>query len=67
MQLWKARVAGYEEARKKFQLIDSPKSREFVPYLGLLKKFVTDNNAVAQEKGLNATMAFVENAADAGR
>ncbi|KFM68160.1 Cytoskeleton-associated protein 5, partial [Stegodyphus mimosarum] len=32
-------------------------------YLGLLKKFVIDSNAVAQEKGLAAVLAFIENAA----
>lgn len=66
-QSWKARVAGYDEARRLFQSMDSPKSKDFIPYLGLMKKFVTDSNAVAQEKGLIAALAFVENAADAGR
>jgi len=28
---------------------------------------VTDSNAVAQEKGLEATVAFIENAAAAGK
>ena len=48
-------------------MIDNEKSREFLPYLGLLKKFVTDNNAVAQEKGLLATLACIENSTDSGR
>ena len=61
-QLWKARLAGYEEATKKFKLLDE-KSPEFSNYLGLMKKFVIDSNAVAQEKGLEATLAYVENAA----
>ncbi|KAK0049616.1 cytoskeleton-associated protein 5 [Biomphalaria pfeifferi] len=58
---WKARVAGYEEATKLFNGLDE-KSQEFTRYGGLLKKFVTDSNAVAQEKGLEAVLAFVENA-----
>ncbi|XP_065070567.1 cytoskeleton-associated protein 5-like isoform X2 [Rhopilema esculentum] len=66
-KLWKARVAGYEEAKKKFQMISNEKTKEFTSYLGILKKFVTDNNAVAQEKGLLATLAFVENCSDSTR
>ncbi|KAH9494766.1 Cytoskeleton associated protein 5 [Bulinus truncatus] len=58
---WKARVSGYEEATKLFHGLDE-KSQEFSRYGGLLKKFVTDSNAVAQEKGLEAVLAFVENA-----
>lgn len=50
-KLWKARVAGYEEAIKLFNQIDDEKSPEWNKYLGLIKKFVTDSNAVAQEKG----------------
>ena len=60
-QVWKARVAGYEAATKLFNGLDE-KSKEFSNYGGLMKKFVTDSNAVAQEKGLNAVLAFVANA-----
>ena len=67
VQAWKARLAGYEEAAKLFQTIDDEKSPEFSKYLGLIKKFVIDNNAVAQEKGLEATLAYIENAAAAGK
>ena len=35
--------------------------------MGLLKKFVTDSNAIAQEKALEATLVFVEYAACAGK
>jgi len=35
--------------------------------LGLIKKFVIDSNAVAHEKGLEATLAYVENAAAAAK
>jgi len=56
-------VEGYEEAAKRFRLIDDEKSPEYNSFLGLMKKFVMDSNAAAQEKGLEATLSFVENAA----
>lgn len=62
-QLWKARVAGYEEAAKRFRLIDDEKSPEYNNFLGNIKKFVIDSNAAAQEKGLDAVLAYVANAA----
>ena len=65
-QVWKARVAGYEEAAKQFPTLDE-KSPEFSKYLGILKKMVTDSNAIAQEKALDAVLAFVENAHVAGK
>ncbi|XP_052066786.1 cytoskeleton-associated protein 5-like [Mytilus californianus] len=64
---WKARLAGYEEVTKIFSQQTDPKSPEFQRYAGLMKKFVTDSNAVAQEKALDAVLAFVENAAVASR
>lgn len=66
-KLWKARVDGYEEAAKLFRTIDDEKSPEWNKYLGLVKKFVIDSNAVAQEKGLEATLVFVENSGNAGK
>ncbi|XP_038218793.1 protein mini spindles isoform X2 [Zerene cesonia] len=66
-KLWKARVAGYEEAIKLFNQIDDEKSPEWNKYLGLVKKFVIDSNAVAQEKGLEAALVFVENCGHAGK
>ncbi|GIY80106.1 hypothetical protein CDAR_186242 [Caerostris darwini] len=62
-KLWKARLSGYEDVTKLFQQQDDEKSPEFSKYLGLLKKFVIDSNAIAQEKGLAAVLAFIENAA----
>ena len=59
-QAWKARIAGYEDLIKTFRTLDE-KSPEFSKYLGLVKKFVVDSNIVALEKGLEATLAFVEN------
>lgn len=60
-------MAGYEEASKLFSSITDEKSPEFTKYAGLLKKFVTDTNAFAQDKALDAVMAFIENASVAGR
>ena len=45
---------------KHFKGIDDPKSNEYTKFIGLLKKFVVDSNAVAQEKGLDAVLAFIE-------
>ncbi|XP_044007897.1 protein mini spindles isoform X2 [Aphidius gifuensis] len=64
---WKARVHGYEECTKKFSCIDDEKSPEWNKFLGLIKKFVVDSNVAAQEKGLEAALAYVENAACAGK
>uniref|UniRef100_A0A667Y1U7 Cytoskeleton associated protein 5 n=1 Tax=Myripristis murdjan TaxID=586833 RepID=A0A667Y1U7_9TELE len=61
-KVWKARLTGYEEALKLFQRIDDEKSPEWGKFLGLIKKFVTESNAVAQLKGLEAALAFVERA-----
>ncbi|XP_061466898.1 cytoskeleton-associated protein 5 isoform X2 [Rhineura floridana] len=66
-KLWKARINGYEEALKLFEKINDEKSPEWSKYLGLIKKFVTDSNAVAQLKGLEAAVAYVENAHVAGK
>ena len=63
IQIWKCRVAGYEEAAKKFKYASSEKDPEFNNYLPLMKKFTIDANAVAQEKGLEAVLAFLDNAA----
>jgi len=52
---------------KTFQCIDDEKSPEWNKYVGFIKKFVVDSNAAAQEKGLEATLAFVENAAVANK
>ncbi|KAL6480806.1 hypothetical protein MHYP_G00118390 [Metynnis hypsauchen] len=66
-KVWKARLNGYEEALKLFQRIGDEKSPEWGKYLGLIKKFVTDSNAVAQLKGLEAALVFIENAHVAGK
>lgn len=66
-KLWKARVDGYEEAAKIFRSIEDDKSPEWNKYLGLIKKFVTDSNAAAQEKGMEAALVFIENCGNAGK
>lgn len=53
---------GYEEATKLFRTISDEKSPEWNKYLGLVKKFVSDSNVAAQEKGLEASLAYIENA-----
>ncbi|KAK3536056.1 hypothetical protein QTP70_026011 [Hemibagrus guttatus] len=66
-KVWKARLNGYEEALKLFQRIGDEKSSEWGKYLGLIRKFVTESNAVAQLKGLEAALVFIENAHVAGK
>ncbi|OAD59416.1 Cytoskeleton-associated protein 5 [Eufriesea mexicana] len=66
-KLWRARLHGYKECVNTFQCIDDEKSPEWNKFLGFIKKFVVDSNAVAQEKGLEASLAFIENAAIAGK
>ncbi|CAK9821655.1 Protein mini spindles [Anthophora retusa] len=66
-KLWRARLHGYKECVNTFQCIVDEKSPDWNKFLGFVKKFVVDSNAVAQEKGLEATLAFVENAAVAGK
>ena len=58
---WKARIDGYEQLKKIFLQADE-KSPDFAKYQHLLKKFVVDSNAFAQEKGLEVVSVFVENA-----
>ncbi|GLB34986.1 putative microtubule associated protein [Lyophyllum shimeji] len=60
---WKARVSAYESLVKTFQTTASDTDPAFKPYINnpdLLKKIVTDSNAVAQEKGVECLVAFVK-------
>lgn len=60
---WKARVNGYESLVKIFENTASDTDPAFKPYLNnldLLKKFATDSNAVAQEKGVECLVALVK-------
>lgn len=66
-KLWKARLHGYEETIKIMREIDDEKSPEWNRFTFLIKKFVADAHAMAQERGLEATMIFVENSSSAGK
>ena len=60
---WKARVSGYEALVKTFGATPSETDPAFKPYTSNpehLKRMVTDANAVAQEKGVEAVIAFVK-------
>lgn len=60
---WKARVSAYEALIKTFQTTASDSDPAFKPYLNdpdILKKIVTDSNAVAQEKGVECVVNFVK-------
>ncbi|GBE82318.1 hypothetical protein SCP_0407020 [Sparassis crispa] len=60
---WKARVSAYESLVKIFHTTASDSDPAFKPYINnpdLLKKIVTDSNAVAQEKGVECLVAFVK-------
>lgn len=65
-QSWRARVSGYEGAIQLFRQLDKG-DPEWNKFTSIVKKFVVDNNAVAQEKGLEATLIFVENSVTAER
>jgi hypothetical protein len=60
-------VHGYEEATKLFRQIPDEKSPEWNKFLGIVRKFAADSNAAALEKGLEALLAFIENAGIAGK
>ncbi|KXN82086.1 Cytoskeleton-associated protein 5 [Leucoagaricus sp. SymC.cos] len=60
---WKARVSAYESLNKSFQTSASETDPVFKPYVSnpdLLKKIVTDANAVAQEKGVECLVSLVK-------
>lgn len=64
---WKARVSAYESLIKTFQTTASDTDPAFKPYVNnpeLLKKFATDANAVAQEKGVECLVALVKYAGE---
>lgn len=58
---------GYEEATKHFRRIDDEASSEYSKFTGMIKKFVVDSNQIAQEKGAEAALAFVESASAASK
>ena len=65
-KMWKARMDGYEQLKKIFEMADE-KSPEFAKFQHYMKNLAVDANAFAQEKGLEAIAVFVENASCAGK
>ncbi|KAI5453121.1 hypothetical protein NCC49_006149 [Naganishia albida] len=63
---WKARQSAYLELIQKFGKTASDEDPFFRPYLNgdLLKKWVTDSNAVAQEKGVDAVCALLKDSGE---
>ena len=64
---WKARVSAYESLIKTFGTTACDTDPAFKPYISnadLLKKFATDANAVAQEKGVECLVALVKYAGE---
>jgi cytoskeleton-associated protein 5 len=64
---WKARVSAYESLIKTFQTTASDTDPAFKPYINnieLIKKFATDSNAVAQEKGVECLVALIKYAGE---
>jgi len=60
---WKARVSAYESLIKSFQTSASDTDPVFNPYISnpdLLKKIITDANAVAQEKGVECLVSLIK-------
>ncbi|XP_040572755.1 cytoskeleton-associated protein 5 [Lepeophtheirus salmonis] len=64
-KIWKARLHGYEEVVKLFNSLDGD-DEQWRKFHGLIKKFVMDINAVAQEKGLQAALTYAQNCDSAG-
>ncbi|OON18339.1 HEAT repeat protein, partial [Opisthorchis viverrini] len=62
-QQWKARAEGYAEAQKLFTVQDSETAPVFNEYVSLMKTFVAEANAIAQESALDCVLAFLESAA----
>ena len=56
---WKARVSGYEDLAQKFKILEED-SPEYNKYSYDMKKFVSDTNAAALEKGLEVAAAFLK-------
>jgi cytoskeleton-associated protein 5 len=64
---WKARVSAYESLTQTFPKTASEADPVFKPYINnpdLLKRIVTDSNAVAQEKGVECLVSFVKYAGE---
>lgn len=60
-QNWKARTLGYEKLSIAIAQAD-PEDAVFKHYASSVKNFTQDSHAAAQEKGLDAALAFIDNA-----
>ena len=58
--VWKARKSGYEAA--KTQLLETEEEQVFADLRDRVPAFIVDKNIPAQLAGLEAALAFVENA-----
>jgi cytoskeleton-associated protein 5 len=59
-QSWKARLSAYTELIATFKDASDSTFRPYISNTELLKGFVRDSNAVAQEKGVEAAISFLE-------
>ncbi|BES91779.1 Microtubule associated protein [Nesidiocoris tenuis] len=57
---WKARIEGYKKAGSLFRAIDHENVEEWSKYVNFVKRFCSDNNAPALEKGLETAIEFVD-------
>ncbi|PIA19092.1 ARM repeat-containing protein [Coemansia reversa NRRL 1564] len=62
-KVWKVRMNAYNDLKSELKQLD-PESQagQFSNYESYLSKMVLDSNMAAQESGVNAVIAFVENA-----
>ncbi|KAI9347159.1 hypothetical protein DFJ73DRAFT_836828 [Zopfochytrium polystomum] len=64
---WKARQGAYDELTKRFKTLDPDADAEYRKHQDSLKKMLADANAIAQEAGVTAVLAYVENAPSAAK
>jgi len=62
---WAARQKACEEMTKVFREAEDEDSNEFVKYSQYFKKMLTDKHPLAQEKGLDAFLVYLDRAANA--
>ncbi|KAJ2850441.1 hypothetical protein IWW36_001879 [Coemansia brasiliensis] len=62
-KIWKVRMKAYTDLAKEFKQLDPEReASKFAGYENLLAKMVLDSNMAAQESGVQAVIAFVDNA-----
>lgn len=60
-------MSAYDELHKSFQKIYDEKHPDWSKYGSWVRKFPTDSNAAAQEKALEVTLLYLQQAGCAGR